>query len=104
MIVGIIAENAIFTVFQYFNDLKVHEKEFAIKHAVALRIRPKLMTALSAILALIPLAIGIGIGAQMQQALAIAVIGGFIFGLPLLLIVLPTFLRRMNINHKNELS
>ncbi len=98
MIVGIIAENAIFTVFQYFNDLKVHEKEFAIKHAVALRIRPKLMTALSAILALIPLAIGIGIGAQMQQALAVAVIGGFIFGLPLLLIVLPTFLRRMNMN------
>ncbi len=95
MIVGIIAENAIFTVYQYFNDLKQYDKDFAIKHAVALRIRPKLMTALSAILALIPLAIGIGVGAQMQQALAIAVIGGFIVGLPLLLIVLPSFLRKI---------
>jgi len=93
MIVGIIAENAVFTVYQYFKDLKRFDKDFAIKHAVALRIRPKLMTALSAILALIPLAIGIGVGAQMQQALAVAVIGGFIVGLPLLLIVLPSFLR-----------
>ena len=96
MIVGIIAENAIFTVYQYLKDLNQYDKEFAIKHAVALRIRPKLMTALSAILALIPLAIGIGVGAQMQQALAIAVIGGFVVALPLLLIVLPSFLQRLN--------
>jgi multidrug efflux pump subunit AcrB len=95
MIVGIVAENAIFTVFQYFNDLKEHDRDFAVKNAIALRLRPNLMTAISAILALTPLAIGIGIGAQMQQALAIAVIGGFVIGLPLLLIVLPTFLRLM---------
>ena len=95
MIVGVTAENAIFTVYQYFKNRKLYDKEYAIKHAVALRIRPKLMTALSAILALIPLAIGIGIGAQMQQALAIAVIGGFIVALPLLLIVLPSFLRKI---------
>ncbi len=93
MIVGIIAENAIFTVYQYIKDTEKHNKDFAIRNAISLRIRPNLMTALSAILALIPLAIGIGIGAQMQQALAIAVIGGFIVGLPLLLIVLPSFLK-----------
>ncbi|RLD36510.1 MAG: AcrB/AcrD/AcrF family protein [Bacteroidetes bacterium] len=98
MIVGIIAENAIFTVFQYFSELKNESRDFAIKNAINLRLRPNLMTALSAILALIPLASGIGIGAQMQQALAIAVIGGFIVGLPLLLIVLPTFLQRMKFN------
>jgi multidrug efflux pump subunit AcrB len=97
MIVGIIAENAIFTVYQYFNDLKNYNKKFAIIHSVTLRIRPKLMTALSAILALLPLAVGIGIGAQMQQALAIAVIGGFIVALPLLLIVLPSFLQKIRI-------
>ena len=96
MIVGIVAENAIFTVFQYFNDLKKNDKDMAVKSAISQRMRPNLMTAISAILALMPLAIGIGIGAQMQQALAIAVIGGFVVGLPLLLIVLPTFLRRMN--------
>ncbi|NOX46153.1 MAG: efflux RND transporter permease subunit [Chlorobi bacterium] len=95
MIVGIVAENAIFTVFQYFKDLEGHEKDFAVKNAIALRMRPNLMTAISAILALLPLAIGIGIGAQMQQALAIAVIGGFVVAIPLLLIVLPSILIRM---------
>lgn len=47
------------------------------------------MTAVGAILALMPLALGLGMGAQMQQPLAVAVIGGFIVGLPLLLLVLP---------------
>lgn len=40
-----------------------------------------------------PLALGIGLGAQMQQPLAVAVIGGFIAGLPLLLLVLPSLIR-----------
>ena len=57
------------------------------------RLRPKLMTALGTIIALMPLALGIGTGAQLHQPLAIAVIGGFIIALPLLLIVLPTLLR-----------
>ena len=47
------------------------------------------MTAIGAVLALMPLALGIGLGAQMQQPLAVAVIGGFAVGLPLLLLVLP---------------
>jgi multidrug efflux pump subunit AcrB len=60
--------------------------------AISTRLRPKLMTALGAIFALLPLAAGIGTGAQMHQPLAIAVIGGFIVALPLLLIILPTLL------------
>ena len=51
------------------------------------------MTAIGAILALFPLAIGIGTGAQMHQPLAIAVIGGFVVALPLLLVVLPSMMR-----------
>ena len=39
-----------------------------------------------------PLALGFGLGAQMQQPLAVAVIGGFIVGLPMLLVVLPSFM------------
>ena len=38
------------------------------------------------------IALGIGLGAQMQQPLAVAVIGGFIVGLPLLLLVLPSIM------------
>jgi multidrug efflux pump subunit AcrB len=51
------------------------------------------MTAIGAIVALLPLALGIGAGAQLHQPLAIAVIGGFVIAMPLLLIVLPTMLR-----------
>jgi heavy metal efflux system protein len=94
MIVGIIAENAIFTVNQFRHNLQQHnDVDAAINYAIALRLRPKLMTAIGAILALMPLALGIGMGAQMQQPLSIAVIGGFTAGLPLLLLVLPGLLR-----------
>ena len=94
MIVGIIAENAIFTVNQFLTTLKKSGNiDLSIRYAISLRIRPNLMTAIGAILALSPLALGIGIGAQMQQPLAIAVIGGFIVAMPLLLFVFPAFLR-----------
>jgi multidrug efflux pump subunit AcrB len=51
------------------------------------------MTAIGAILALMPLALGLGLGAQMQQPLAVAVIGGFLAALPLLLFVFPSLIR-----------
>jgi cobalt-zinc-cadmium resistance protein CzcA len=94
MIVGIIAENAIFTVNQFkANYIATKDLDSSINYAIALRIRPKLMTAIGAILALMPLAMGIGLGAQMQQPLAVSVIGGFVVGLPLLLVVLPSIMR-----------
>ncbi len=94
MVVGIIAENAIFTVHQFYESLReTGDVDTAIRYAIALRIRPKLMTAIGAILALSPLALGIGLGAQMQQPLAVAVIGGFVVALPMLLFVLPTGIR-----------
>lgn len=54
--------------------------------------RPIAMTTFAAILALLPLALGIGQGSAMQQPLAIAIIAGLLFGLPLVLIVLPIIL------------
>ena len=93
MIVGILGENAIFTFQQFSTYLKTSTIDESIVYAISTRLRPKLMTALGAIIALLPLAIGIGAGAQMHQPLAIAVIGGFVLGLPLLLIVYPSLLR-----------
>ena len=58
------------------------------------------MTALGAIIALMPLALGIGAGAELHQPLAIAVIGGFLIALPLLLVFLPTMLRLLYRNYK----
>jgi multidrug efflux pump subunit AcrB len=93
MIIGIIGENAIFTFLQFQQTLKTSNPDSAIVYAISTRLRPKLMTALGAIIALSPIALGIGTGAQLHQPLAIAVIGGFIVALPLLLIVYPSILR-----------
>jgi Cu/Ag efflux pump CusA len=96
MIVGIIGENAIFTFLQFRDSYKEsNDADHAVVYAISTRLRPKLMTALGAIIALMPIALGIGTGAQLHQPLAIAVIGGFVIALPLLLIVLPTFIRMM---------
>lgn len=95
MIVGIIAENAIFTVNQFKTYMKeTGDVDNSINFAIAMRLRPKLMTAIGGSHPCFDaLALGIGLGAQMQQPLAVAVIGGFISGLPLLLLVLPSLMR-----------
>ncbi len=92
MIIGILGEASIFTIYLFLEEVKKMGKEEAIIYSISARLRPKLMTVISAIVALMPLALGIGTGAQMHQPLAIAVIGGFIIALPLLLIVLPTLI------------
>jgi len=99
MITGIIGENAIFTLWQFRESIsKGQSRDEAIIYSISTRLRPKLMTALGAIIALLPIAIGIGAGARLHQPLAIAVIGGFILALPLLLIVLPTAIRAFRID------
>ncbi len=94
MIVGIISENAIFTFLQFKETLKIKEDvDQSLIYSISTRLRPKLMTAIGAIIALLPLAIGIGTGSELHQPLAIAVIGGFVIAMPLLLIVLPSMLK-----------
>ena len=102
MIVGIISENAIFTFLQFRETFKVIQNiEDSLIYSISTRLRPKLMTALGAIIALLPLAIGIGTGSELHQPLAIAVIGGFLIAMPLLLIVLPTLLSLVYKNSKH---
>lgn len=94
MIIGIIGENAIFTYLQFYQAHSNNmNKDDSLVYSISRRLRPNLMTALGAIAALFPLALGMGTGAQMHQPLAIAIIGGFIIALPLLLIVLPTLIQ-----------
>jgi multidrug efflux pump subunit AcrB len=102
MIVGIIGENAVFTFLQFREAMKTQTVDDAIVFSISTRLRPKLMTAIGAIIALMPLALGIGTGAQLHQPLAIAVIGGFIAALPLLLIVLPAMIRLEYKNSKKD--
>ena len=83
MIVGIIGENAIFTILQFREARITMNVDDSIVYAISTRLRPKLMTAIGAIISLMPLAIGIGTGAQLHRPLAIAIIGGFIIAIPL---------------------
>jgi CzcA family heavy metal efflux pump len=89
MIVGIVTEIAIFY-YSEFRVLPATEDRFIL--AGINRMRAISMTTFAAILALLPLALGIGQGSAMQQPLAIAIISGLIFSLPLVLIVLPALL------------
>ena len=61
----------------------------ALVHAGRIRFRPILMTSLATIFGLLPLALGFGPGAQMQQPLAIAVIGGLIANMLVTRLLIP---------------
>lgn len=63
--------------------------EQAIIDGCLLRLRPVLMTALVALLALIPLALAHGIGSEVQRPLAVVVIGGLLTSTPMTLLVIP---------------
>jgi multidrug efflux pump subunit AcrB len=94
LIIGIVAENAIF-VMHSVKTFQGQGKSLddALVSACQVRARPILMTTLGAVLAFLPLALGIGTGAQMQQPLAIAVIGGFSVSTLLLFFGLPVIYR-----------
>ena len=97
MIVGIVTEVSIFY-FSEYHELTAQ----GMPHAEALvqagvnRMRPILMTTLTAILALLPLALGLGRGSGMQQPLAIAIISGLLVQAPLALILLPALFGRFS--------
>ena len=61
----------------------------AMFHAASQRMRPMLMTALSACIGLLPAAISTGIGSQVQRPLATVVVGGMFLGPIILLVVVP---------------
>jgi multidrug efflux pump subunit AcrB len=77
LLVGLDMKNGILLV-GYIQQLR--KEGMALRPALLLagrtRFRPILMTSLAAILGMVPLALGIGPGAQMQQPLAVMVIGG----------------------------
>jgi multidrug efflux pump subunit AcrB len=90
MLVGIVVKNGILLLDQAQKAEKEGmSQEEAVVHAGEVRLRPILMTTLTAILGLVPLALGIGAGAEMQKPLAIAVIGGLTFSTLFTLVFAP---------------
>ena len=96
MVVGIVAKNGILLLdFANRDYAHSHNLEAALIRAGGIRLRPILMTSLAAVAGLAPLALGIGAGGQMQQPLAVAILGGVslsmifsLLGVPLLYLLL----------------
>ena len=90
MLIGLVGKNAILLV-DFANDAIKEGKEIndALIQAVRIRTRPILMTALSTIIGMLPVALSKGSGAELRNGLAWVVIGGMLLSTFLTLIVVP---------------
>jgi HAE1 family hydrophobic/amphiphilic exporter-1 len=91
MLVGIVVKNGIvmvdFTNLLCERGMKVGE---AVVAAGKSRLRPVLMTSLTTIFGMVPMAIGTGNGSELWQPMGIAIVGGLTFSTLLTLLVIPT--------------
>ncbi|AIC94727.1 efflux RND transporter permease subunit [Shouchella lehensis] len=90
ILVGVVTNNGI-VMLDFVNQQKQKGMSTynALVESVQLRTRPIVMTSLTAILGMVPIAFGYGEGAELQQPMAIAVIGGLISSTALTLIFIP---------------
>ncbi|WP_200974641.1 efflux RND transporter permease subunit [Echinicola sp. 20G] len=90
MLIGLVTKNGILIV-EFANQRKAHglDIEEAIVGAAAARFRPILMTSLSTILGILPIALALGAGAESRMPMGVAVIGGLVISTLLTLFVIP---------------
>jgi HAE1 family hydrophobic/amphiphilic exporter-1 len=90
ILVGIVVNNAIVLI-DYIIQLRDrgYSRKDAILEAGPTRLRPILMTTLTTVLGMIPMALGIGEGGEITAPLATAVIGGLSLSTVLTLVVIP---------------
>ncbi len=82
MLAGIVVNNSIVLV-EYIEILRERGEPLqdAIAHAARLRLRPILMTTLTTVMGMLPLALGLGEGAEMLQPLAVTIVAGLSFAM-----------------------
>jgi cobalt-zinc-cadmium resistance protein CzcA len=87
---GVSVMNGILVI-TYYNEVRAEGMVpiDAMFHAATQRMRPMLMTALSACIGLLPAALSTGIGSQVQRPLAVVVVAGMLIGPIMLLVVAP---------------
>jgi cobalt-zinc-cadmium resistance protein CzcA len=87
---GVSVMNGILVI-TYYNQVRASglEPMEAMFQAAEQRMRPMLMTALSACIGLLPAAVSTGIGSQVQKPLATVVVGGMLVGPIIMLVVVP---------------
>lgn len=92
MLIGVIVNNAIIMIdkIQELTNKGV-DPYFAVIEGSCNRLRPILMTTITTVLGLLPLALGIGTGSQLMQPLAIVAIGGLLVGTVVTLVIIPCF-------------
>lgn len=90
MVVGMVTELVVFFLAEIDTTRAIDVA--ALREAGGKRLRPILMSALIAILTLIPLALGLSRGAGLQQPLATAIIFGLVAAVPLVLLFLPAMI------------
>ena len=90
MLIGLVAKNGILIV-EFANQRKASglSRMEAIKEAAEARFRPILMTSMSTILGVLPIALALGAGSESRVSMGIAVIGGLVFATVLTLYVIP---------------
>lgn len=90
MLIGLVTKNAILII-EFANQRKAQGIEIvdAIIGAAEARFRPILMTSLSTILGILPIALALGAGSESRVSMGIAIIGGLIFSTLLTLYVIP---------------
>ena len=90
MLIGLVSKNGILIV-EFANQRKAMGEPMliAVKNAAVARFRPILMTSLSTVLGILPMAIATGAGAESRVAMGIAVVGGMVCATFLSLFVIP---------------
>jgi multidrug efflux pump len=90
MLVGLVTKNSILIV-EFANQLRDRGESIgeAALEAARTRLRPILMTAISTIVGILPIALGIGAGGESRAALGVAVVGGMLFSTLLTLFIVP---------------
>jgi len=90
MLAGIVVNNAIVLV-EYVEIMRERGRSIreAILEAARLRLRPILMTTLTTVVGMLPLAIGIGEGSEMLRPLAVTIVAGLSFSMLVSLLLVP---------------